>query len=109
MKRPGADKKMTAAKIIAGVTATLTLGCNINGCGVYGPPPTETTNYDPTTNENRTVYGPPGAETYDPTNNENEDVYGPPEDFYDPDDNNNADVYGPPEFLTTDVPDDAKD
>ena len=106
MKKPS-KKGMTAAKIVAGVAATLLMGCNINGCfgfngSVYGPPPSD--------NDNPDVYGPPSIEsdeetndtketdeTYNSDNNMNEDVYGPPADDFDPDDNEVVCVYGPPE------------
>ena len=103
MKTPNSnkDKKVTAAKIIAGIATTAVLGMNVNGC-VYGPP------IDPTQNEVPCVYGPPETfetqdvtppeTTYDASNNQNEDVYGPPEDFgFDPSDNETMAVYGPPE------------
>lgn len=69
MKKPSGRKK-TAAKIIAGVTASVALCLNVNGC-VYGPGPerettdhhdsdsSETTTFDPAENELRAVYGPP--------------------------------------------------
>ena len=100
MKKPSNKKGVTAAKIIAGVAATIALGCNINGC-VYGPAPIETTDYDPTTNENRTVYGPPAGETSETAET---DVTGgtdvtEPEPTFAPGYNENEDVYGPPEWF----------
>ena len=84
MKKASSNKKgMTAAKIIAGVAATVAIGCtvsrcNINGC-VYGPPPDDTDDTTVTSNMNEDVYGPP--EDFTTESNENEAVYGPPEDF----------------------------
>ncbi len=105
MKKPK-DNGVTAAKIVAGIAATVTLGMNVTGC-VYGPP------IDPTRNEVPAVYGPP--ETFetqdikvpedtsmDPSDNQNADVYGPPEFFNtDPSDNLNPTVYGPPKSMET--------
>ncbi len=76
MKKPSNDK-ITAAKIIAGVVASLTIGANITGC-VYGPPPEETAESAPETKTEETVAVEP---TVDPDDNINADVYGPPEDF----------------------------
>ncbi|MBP5262643.1 MAG: hypothetical protein J6Z43_11015 [Clostridiales bacterium] len=93
MKKPS-KKGVTAAKIIAGLAATVTLGCNVNGCGVYGPPqPPETTD-DP----QETVITSEEDDTDVTKNNMNEDVYGPPEDF-EPSDNEMDCVYGPPEDM----------
>ena len=43
MKKPD-DKVITAAKIVAGITAAFIVGANVTGC-VYGPPgqPAQTT------------------------------------------------------------------
>lgn len=119
MKKPSDNrKKITAAKIIAGVVTTAAICLNVNGC-VYGPevPPSE--------NQNGEVYGPPESMTqvdetepsdeseFSADDNENRTVYGPPEDMgfdnedeteatedeYDPSINENPDVYGPPEDL----------
>ncbi len=91
MKKPSNDK-ITAAKIIAGVVASLTIGANITGC-VYGPPPEETAESAPETKTEETVAVEP---TVDPDDNINADVYGPPEDF-NVDNNEVPCVYGPPE------------
>ncbi len=104
MKKPSKNG-VTAAKVIAGIAATLTLGCNVNGC-VYGPAPI-------LDNLNGDVYGPPPTSTteetqdiekpeitYQTDDNENEDVYGPPDGFdHKVDLNENEDVYGPPEDM----------
>lgn len=112
MKKPD-KKKMTAAKIVAGVAATMVMGANITGC-VYGPPPEDPTPFNPSSAVPTEAYG--SFEDFDPTdnytvseyeapedpdmtNNMNEDVYGPPSDF-DMDDNFDAAVYGPPTDLT---------
>ena len=71
MKKPSNDK-ITAAKIIAGVVASLTIGANITGC-VYGPPPEETAESAPETKTEETVAVEP---TVDPDDNINADVYG---------------------------------
>lgn len=91
MKKPSNDK-ITAAKIIAGVVASLTIGANITGC-VYGPPAEETASSTPETKTEETAAPEP---TVDPDDNINADVYGPPEDF-DVDNNEVPCVYGPPE------------
>lgn len=108
MKKPN-DKAITAAKIVAGVAAALTLAANVTGC-VYGPPTrvesesstTEKTKAETTApettpdlknNQNEDVYGPP--EVFDTSENEVPAVYGPPEDF-DTSANELPDVYGPP-------------
>jgi len=112
MKKP--DKRgVTAAKIVAGIAATLTLGANVNGCvygpaglnqNVYGPPPSDTamesTDTSETTgNTERTEKPEPAvSESTMATYNMNEDVYGPPEDF-DFSANQNQLVYGPPEDM----------
>ncbi|MCR5060163.1 MAG: hypothetical protein K6A80_03910 [Saccharofermentans sp.] len=100
MKKPN-KKGATAAKIVAGIAATLLMGSNINGCvygpplningDVYGPPPTdETEEIDGTDSADET------GETYGSDVNMNEDVYGPPQgDFY-ADENEQDCVYGPP-------------
>ena len=77
MKKPQNKKGITAAKIVAGIAATLVVGSNLNGCGVYGPP-------SPADNDNPDVYGPPPSETTiesSESDNMNDDVYGPPEAF----------------------------
>ena len=108
MKKPD-NKKLTAAKIVAGVAATLVVGANVTGC-VYGPPPEETTSFNPSWEEPTEAYG--SFEDFDPSDNDtvaeyeapedpdmtdnmNADVYGPPSDF-DMDDNLTPAVYGPP-------------
>lgn len=113
MKKP--DKRgITAAKIVAGIAATLTLGANVNGCvygpaglneNVYGPPPSSETTLESsaasetTGNTERTEkLEPTVTETTLATYNMNEDVYGPPEDF-EPSANQNVVVYGPPEDM----------
>ena len=116
MKKP--DKRgVTAAKIVAGIAATLTLGANVNGCvygpaglnqNVYGPPPSSDTTLessetsepsDTTGKTERTEKPEPSiSETSMVTYNMNEDVYGPPEDF-DFSANQNEVVYGPPEDM----------
>lgn len=115
MKKPSENgKKITAAKVIAGVITTAAICLNVNGC-VYGPevPPSE--------NQNPDVYGPPESmtqvdetepsEEFTVDDNENRTVYGPPEamededeevdetEEFDPELNVNPDVYGPPEDL----------
>ena len=55
MKKPN-KKGATAAKIVAGIAATLLMGSNINGC-VYGPP----------LNINGDVYGPPPTDETEPS------------------------------------------
>ena len=91
MKKPS-NNKITAAKIIAGVIASLTIGANVTGC-VYGPPPDEP---EETSRITKTEETEAPAPTVDPDDNINADVYGPPEDF-----NVNYNevpcVYGPPE------------
>ena len=91
MKKPN-KKGATAAKIVAGIAATLLMGSNINGC-VYGPP----------LNINGDVYGPPPTdeteetdESYESDVNMNEDVYGPPQGEFSVDENEMECVYGPP-------------
>ncbi len=90
MKKQSNKKGVTAAKIIAGIAATIALGCNVNGC-VYGPPQPP-----PTDEPEDTKITTEEDDTDITTNNMNEDVYGPPEDF-DPSDNEMECVYGPPE------------
>jgi len=102
-RRDSSNKRgATAAAIVAGLacaTALFTAKCNENAT-VYGPPPTDDSDYKPTANSNECVYGPPSVESFKPDDNQNGDVYGPPPDeSFDPADNNNADVYGPPEFF----------
>lgn len=123
MKKPSENgKKITAAKVIAGVVTTAAICLNVNGC-VYGPA------VPPSDNQNADVYGPPesmiGVDDPDESetsvtettafsadDNENPTVYGPPEDVVDEDEteateveefdpafNENPDVYGPPEDL----------
>lgn len=101
MKKQQNKRGVTAAKIVAGIAATLVVGSNLNGCGVYGPPSV-------TDNDNPDVYGPPATESVVETDendqdetletdNMNEDVYGPPQgDFY-AEDNEMDCVYGPPD------------
>ncbi|MBR3056751.1 MAG: hypothetical protein IKG93_02175 [Clostridiales bacterium] len=90
MKKPN-DKAITAAKIVAGVAAALTLGANLTGC-VYGPPPDYTSKEQTTASESK--------ETTDPSKNQNEDVYGPPSDFT-TEENELVPVYGPPSDFET--------
>lgn len=98
MKKPD-DKKMTAAKIVAGVAATLVVGANVSGC-VYGPPPEDPTfgvpteaygsfyDYDPGDNNTVSEYEAPYVDedveetsSFETENNMNADVYGPPVDI----------------------------
>lgn len=127
MKKPVNDpKKITAAKIIAGVVTTAAICLNVNGC-VYGP------EIPPSDNQNGDVYGPPESmtqvdetepsEEFETDDNENSTVYGPPEsseveedetevtesEEYDPSINENPDVYGPPEDLVIYEEDDAQE
>lgn len=105
MKQQKNKKGVTAAKIVAGIAATLLMGSNINGCvygppsiidnlngAVYGPPPTETTEATDESKDSKEDTD----ETFESDVNMNEDVYGPPQgDFY-ADENEQECVYGPP-------------
>ena len=111
MKKPSDNhKKITAAKIIAGVAATAALCLNVNGC-VYGPAgmSEETTESEPTAQETteETTEETTTEETtfFNPDDNDDPDVYGPPDDF-DPADNEVPAVYGPPEDMTEDMAED---
>lgn len=89
MKKP-VNNKITAAKIVAGVIASLTIGANITGC-VYGPPveePSDNTDITKTEEtETAIVTVDPSEEAivtleeFDATYNEVPCVYGPPEVF----------------------------
>lgn len=120
MKKPSGNRKITAAKIIAGLAATAALGAGISGCidpadnsnpEVYGPPedytavssePVESS--EETTEETTKVTTAPSESTFDPHDNEVPAVYGPPEDF-DPSANEPVAVYGPPEDMIEDSSD----
>jgi len=116
-ENPNMKKAVTAAKIVASMTAAMAIGLNAAGCT---DPDKKSGNansklgylssrYDPDDNDNPDVYGPPtdfdpsdndptcayGPEPYDPSDNETRAVYGPPSD-YDPSDNETRAVYGPP-------------
>lgn len=52
-----ASKKLAAAALM--FAATL----NMNGCGVYGPPPEDDISFDPEVNIEQNVYGPPPDNT----------------------------------------------
>lgn len=95
MKRPSSGK-ITAAKIIAGLAATATIGAAVAGCvdpafnetpGVYGPPPdepavtTEEVTEETSEEETSTTTEAVTEESYDPGDNEVPAVYGPPEDM----------------------------
>jgi hypothetical protein len=84
MKRPTSGK-ITAAKIIAGLAATATIGAAVAGCvdpasnetpGVYGPPPDE-----PAVTTEEVTEEAVTEESYETEDNEVPAVYGPPEDM----------------------------
>ncbi|SEW05368.1 hypothetical protein SAMN05216413_1001 [Ruminococcaceae bacterium KH2T8] len=112
MKKPSDNhKKITAAKIIAGVAATAALCLNVNGC-VYGPGAVpeeteseQTTAAQETTEETTEETTTEETTAFDPGDNDNPDVYGPPDDF-DPADNDLPAVYGPPEDMTEEMSED---
>ena len=100
MKKPSDNgKKITAAKVIAGVAATAAICLNLNGC-VYGPevPPSE--------NQNAEVYGPPESmmqvEETDPSDEAEDTKVTIEESEFSAEDNQNPDVYGPPEDFERD-------
>ena len=95
MKKPSENgKKITAAKVIAGVAATAAICLNLNGC-VYGP------EVPPSDNQNPDVYGPPESmvqvDETDPSDDVEETRITVDESEFSVDDNQNPDVYGPPE------------
>ena len=100
-ENPNSKKVVTAAKIVASLTASMAIGLNAAGCTdpdkgsgkAYSKLGVLAGHFDPDDNDNPHVYGPPPH--YDPSDNDNPDVYGPPDDF-DPSDNETKAVYGPP-------------
>ena len=114
-ENPNMKKAVTAAKIVASMTAAMAIGLNAAGCT---DPDKKSGNansklgylssrYDPDNNDNPDVYGPPtdfdpsdndptcayGPEPYNPSDNATRAVYGPPSD-YDPSDNIAVPEYG---------------
>ena len=95
MKKPSDNgKKITAAKVIAGVAATAAICLNLNGC-VYGP------EVPPSDNQNPDVYGPPESmvqvDETDPADEAEDTKITVDESEFSTDDNENPTVYGPPE------------
>lgn len=100
MKKPSDNgKKITAAKVIAGVAATAAICLNLNGC-VYGP------EVPPSQNQNAEVYGPPESmmqvEETDPSDEAEDTKVTIEESEFSAEDNQNPDVYGPPEDFERD-------
>lgn len=106
-ENPNMKKAVTAAKIVASMTAAMAIGLNAAGCTDPDKKSGKANSklgylasrYDPDDNDNPHVYGPP--KDYDPTNNDNPDVYGPPTDF-DPSDNDPTCAYGPEPYNPSD-------
>ncbi|MDE7293874.1 MAG: hypothetical protein K2N72_05570 [Oscillospiraceae bacterium] len=61
---------MKIKKKAAIAAAVFAVAMNFNGCGTYGPPTTESNDFDPGYNYNENVYGPPEGEWEDETTEE---------------------------------------